>query len=214
MYHNTRGFHGSDRFLVTVTYNCSLKYYTVYIFRDLFESQVQELLKQIKDKENELTLIEEQQSTVIKEKDAKITSLHQNIEVLQNDVYLRDQQQVCSKFTFFLLYSLLRNSVLEQRVCGFKWIFIRQQTINLDGVQVEVKEEEAKRSSQEVAADIEKMAKEMADLKKKLQMEKIIKDETIKKLEQVTLFVIFLDSGTYMLLNQVIIETESPSQRS
>ncbi|XP_063683665.1 rho-associated protein kinase 2-like isoform X2 [Bolinopsis microptera] len=109
---------------------------------DLFESQVQELLKQIKDKENELTLIEEQQSTVIKEKDAKITSLHQNIEVLQNDVYLRDQQQV------------------------------------------EVKEEEAKRSSQEVAADIEKMAKEMADLKKKLQMEKIIKDETIKKLEQ------------------------------
>jgi len=58
------------------------------------------------------------------------------------------------------------------------------------------------------------MAKEMADLKKKLQMEKIIKDETIKKLEQVTLFVIFLDSGAYMLLNQVIIETESPSQRS
>ena len=58
------------------------------------------------------------------------------------------------------------------------------------------------------------MAKEMADLKKKLQMEKIIKDETIKKLEQVTLFVISLDSGTYMLLNQVIIETESPSQRS
>ena len=97
---------------------------------------------------------------------------------------------------FFLLYSLLRNCVLEQRVCGFKCIFIRQQTINLDGVQVEVKEEEAKRSSQEVAADIEKMAKEMADLKKKLQMEKIIKDETIKKLEQVTLFVIFLDSGT------------------
>ena len=115
---------------------------------------------------------------------------------------------------FFLLYSLLRNCVLEQRVCGFKWLFIRQQTINLDGVQVEVKEEEAKRSSQEVAADIEKMAKEMADLKKKLQMEKIIKDETIKKLEQVTLFVIFLDSGAYMLLNQVIIETESPSQRS
>ena len=115
---------------------------------------------------------------------------------------------------FFLLYSLLRNCVLEQRVCGFKWLFIRQQTINLDGDQVEDKEEEAKRSSQEVAADIEKMAKEMADLKKKLQMEKIIKDETIKKLEQVTLFVIFLDSGAYMLLNQVIIETESPSQRS
>ena len=51
--------------------------------------------------------------------------------------------------------------------------------------QVARTEEEEKRSSQEVAADIEKMAKEMADLKKKLQMEKIIKDETIKKLEQV-----------------------------
>ena len=40
-------------------------------------------------------LVDEQHASLIKEKDAKITSLHQNIEVLQNDVYLRDQQQVC-----------------------------------------------------------------------------------------------------------------------
>ncbi|KAL5261605.1 hypothetical protein ACHWQZ_G007336 [Mnemiopsis leidyi] len=110
---------------------------------DSYESQVQELFKQIKDKENERMLVDEQHASVIKEKDAKITSLHQNIEVLQNDVYLRDQKQG------------------------------------------ELSKEEEKRSSQEVAADIEKMAKEMADLKKKLQLEKIIKDETIKKLEQV-----------------------------
>ena len=51
---------------------------------------------------------------------------------------------------------------------------------------MEVTEAEEKRSSQEVAADIEKMGKELIDLKKKLQMEKIIKDETIKKLEQVS----------------------------
>ena len=55
-------------------------------------------------------------------------------------------------------------------------------------IQGELSKEEEKRSSQEVAADIEKMAKEMADLKKKLQLEKIIKDETIKKLEQVGRF--------------------------
>lgn len=56
---------------------------------------MQELYKQIKDKENERMLVDEQHASLIKEKDAKITSLHQNIEVLQNDVYLRDQQQVC-----------------------------------------------------------------------------------------------------------------------
>ena len=68
---------------------------SLIILRDSYESQVQELFKQIKDKENERMLVDEQHATVIKEKDAKITSLHQNIEVLQNDVYLRDQQQVC-----------------------------------------------------------------------------------------------------------------------
>ena len=65
-----------------------------FFIRDSYESQVQELFKQINDKENERMLVDEQHASVIKEKDAKITSLHQNIEVLQNDVYLRDQKQV------------------------------------------------------------------------------------------------------------------------
>jgi dynactin complex subunit len=78
----------------TVTLLYSITTWTAYIFRDSFESQVQELYKQIKDKENELTLIDEQHTAVLKEKDAKITSLHENIEVLQNDLYLQNQQNV------------------------------------------------------------------------------------------------------------------------
>ena len=94
--------------LVVYSLSLSVSYFsrvlnTAPILRDSFESQVQELFKQIKDKENELTLIDEQHAAVIKEKDAKITSLHQNIEVLQNDVYLRDQQRVRQKFILVTL---------------------------------------------------------------------------------------------------------------
>jgi len=104
---------------------------------DSFESQVTELSKQVRDKDNELTLVEEQHSNALKEREAKITSLHQNIEVLQNDLYLREQ----------------------------------------------TKEEGA--GKEETAAGMEKLTKEIEELQKKLQMEKMVKDATIKKLEQV-----------------------------
>ena len=59
--------------------------------RDGFEGQISELQKQITDKENEMSLVEEQHGSALKDRDSKITSLN---EVLQNDVYLREQQKV------------------------------------------------------------------------------------------------------------------------
>lgn len=112
-------------------------------FSESIENHVQELKKQIKDKDNEMTLVEEQHLSVIKEKDTRITSLFQKIEVLQNDLYLKEQQ---------------KNVIVE---------------------------EEQKRSSQEVAAECEKLHISIANLEKKLQMEKMVKDATIKKLEQI-----------------------------